>query len=209
MADWAKIYGHTYRYRVLLGKPRICTIDPAAINYILSHTEIFVKPSAGRKYLASFLGNGLLVAEGADHKRQRRVLNQCFNQQAIKDLLPIFYDKAEELSEKLLGLVEEDPQNEAAPTPTKPEGIQIGGRKIDVMKYIAMCTIDIIGLAGFGYELDSLSGTKNEMADAFKKMFSSFGPLAIVQALIPGASLIVSHSRPAVRYILTSSQPKT
>jgi hypothetical protein len=88
------------------------------------------------------LGNGLLVAEGADHKRQRRVLNQCFSQQAIKDLVPIFYDKAEELSEKLLGLIEEDPENEAAPTPTKPEDQQPGGRKVDIMKYIAMCTIE-------------------------------------------------------------------
>jgi cytochrome P450 len=149
------------------------------------------------------LGKGLLIAEGADHRRQRRVLNPAFSPAAVKEMIPIFYDKATELKEKLQMIIEDD-SIEASPTPaTEIDKVQ-GGKKMDVSKWIAQATLDVyasstesdfrIGIAGFGYDFKALSSEKNELSEAFRKMFSAGGALsfmAIFQALVPGARFIV------------------
>lgn len=180
---------------MLFGQARLCTADPVALNYILSHHESFPKPELTRKFLIDLLGNGVLVAEGAEHKRQRRILNPCFSPQSIRDVLPVFYDKAFELREKMLAIIEEDPMGEASPTPTSKEDMVVGGRKMDVMKWLGKATIDVIGIAGFNYDFKALSQPRNELADSFSAMFSSgqnFTAMAIFQAFVPGASKIVS-----------------
>lgn len=194
-AQWARTHGLTYRYRMLFNSSRICTADPVALNYILTHSDKFPKPELTRKFLVDLLGNGVLVAEGADHRRQRRVLNPCFSPQSIRDVMPVFYDKAEELREKLLGLIEDDSEGIASPTPAVKEDTVAGGRKIDVMRFLGMCTLDVIGVAGFSYDFKALSQPKNELAEAFSKMFSAgqqFNAVAIMQAFVPGMGKIVS-----------------
>lgn len=99
-----------------------------------------------------------------------------------------------ELREKLLGLVEEDSEGNAALTPTSKEDMVSGARKIDVMKYLGMAAIDIIGLAGFNYDFKALSQPSNELADAFTNMFQAaqnFTGMDIIQAFVPGASRLV------------------
>lgn len=195
-AEWAEQYGPTFRYQMLFGGPRVCTADPVALNHILTHADSFPKPALTRKFLVDLVGDGVLVAEGATHRRQRRVLNPSFSLQSIKNVLPVFYDKAEELREKLLALIEDDPHNDAAPTPPKPEDVVRGARKIDVMKFLGMCTLDVIGVAGFNYDFKSLSQPKNELAEAFREMFSAgqnFNFVGVLQAFVPYADRIVSH----------------
>lgn len=140
------------------------------------------------------MGNGVLVVEGQDHRRQRRVLNQCFSQISTKSHLSGFFDKAEELKMKFLGLIEDDFDDVASPTPTK-EGDEVeGGRKIDVMLFVGQCTIDIIGLTGFGYDMQAMR-QPNELAEAFNETFRAgqiVDAVTIAQALIPGASRLVS-----------------
>jgi hypothetical protein len=194
-AAWAEEHGLTFRYKMLFGQPRINVADPVALNYILSHSDSFPKPELTRKFLVDLLGNGVLVAEGSDHKRQRKVLQPSFSPQSVRDNLPVFYDKAEELREKILALIEDDPDNIASATPAKKEDLVHGGRKIDMMKFLGMCTIDVIGIAGFNYDFKALSQPKNELAEAFSKMFSAgqnFSVMSILQAFVPGASRIVS-----------------
>ena len=196
-ALWAKEYGGTFRYSVLFNFQRFYTEDTTALNYILQHTELFQKPAQTRKGLGKLLGNGLLVAEGHDHKRQRKLLNSSFSPGAVRDMVPIFFEKSYELRDKLSNLIE-DHSIESSPTPPKEEDVVKGGRKIDVMKYLAQATLDVIGLAGFNYDFKALSEPKNELSEAYMKMLSvgmSLGATAILQAIIPGASYIVSHSR--------------
>ncbi|KAI9636876.1 cytochrome P450 [Dioszegia hungarica] len=191
--EWAKAYGTTYRHHILFGKSQIVTTDLTAISFIISHADEFPKPALMRKSFAFLLGEGLAVVEGDDHRRQRRVLNPCFNQQVVRGLLPTFYDMAEQLREKLLAVIEDDPDNAASPTPAKGEDVVPGGRKIDVIKYLTMCTIDIIGKAGFDWDFQALSKPKNVLAEAYDSMFSAgyIHPLAaFLQNAIPGADRI-------------------
>jgi hypothetical protein len=102
---------------------------------------------------------------------------------------------AEQLREKLLAVIEDDPDNAASPTPAQGEDVVPGGRKIDVIKYLTMCTIDIIGKAGFDWDFQALSKPKNVLAEAYDSMFSAgyIYPLAaFLQNAIPWADRIVS-----------------
>jgi len=173
---------------------RFFTADPVALSYILSRTDTFQKPEQVRKNMADILGDGVLVAEGADHRRQRKMLNPSFSASAVRDMMPIFYDKAYDLKDKLSTLID-DELIEASPTPIIPEDKVAGGRKIDIMRYLALCTLDVIGAAGFDYEFRGLKKPNNELADAYRNMFQAGQSLtffAVVQALIPLMDKIVS-----------------
>lgn len=51
------------------------TTDLKAIGHILAHPEVYPKPSFVRDSLATMGGGeGLIVVEGDQHKRQRRIL---------------------------------------------------------------------------------------------------------------------------------------
>lgn len=198
-AEWTDTYGPTFRYRMLFGTSRVCTADPVALTYIFTHVDKFPKPGLIRQFLVELLGNGVFAAEGADHRRQRRALNPCFSPQSIRDILPIFYDKSEELRDKLLRLIEDDSEGIASPTPVAERDAVPGGRKIEVMRFLGMCTIDIVGPAAFGYEVRSLSQPDNELFDAFSTLVEvgqDFNAVAVLQTFVPYMDRIVSRYLP-------------
>jgi cytochrome P450 len=50
-----------------------------------------------RRFLGRALGWGVLVAEGAPHRAQRRVLNPAFGPAQVRELSGIFLDKSNEV----------------------------------------------------------------------------------------------------------------
>jgi cytochrome P450 len=47
--------------------------------------------------LARTLGGGVLLVEGAEHRRQRRLLNPAFGPAQVRDLSGVFVGKANEV----------------------------------------------------------------------------------------------------------------
>src|SRR6267142_925959 len=70
--SWIEQYGHTFTYRGFLNAPRLFTIDPHALAYILGHAYEFPKPDFITDALAEMGAghDGLLTAQGDVHKRQ-------------------------------------------------------------------------------------------------------------------------------------------
>ncbi|TXT09601.1 uncharacterized protein COLE_03535 [Cutaneotrichosporon oleaginosum] len=193
--QWFNTYGNVIRYKFLMGAQRLTSVDMGFIGYVLQHNDEFIKPVRAQEMLERLLGNGVLIAEHAAHRRQRRVLNPAFSLAAIRDMTPIFYDKSYELQRKLAELIEEPSElDQAAPTPAKPEDVVKGARKIDVMRYMGAATLDVIGLAGFDYDFNALRDNKNELAEAFRTMFSagtSPSAMNILQNFIPILQFVV------------------
>jgi len=75
-------------------------------------------------------GEGVLVAEGQEHRRQRKLLNPAFAGEHIRTMVPVFWRKGAELCGVL--------QDEAM-------GSKDG---YNVIKVLTRTTLDIIGLAG-------------------------------------------------------------
>ncbi|TXT04309.1 hypothetical protein VHUM_04196 [Vanrija humicola] len=175
--EWVAEYGHTIRYTMMFGENRIVTTDPVALGYILQHSYEFIKPPRTNEFLVRMLGNGVLTAEGDVHRRQRRVLNPAFGPAAIRDMSPVFYDKAYELQRKFNTFIEDEAAADAD-----------GARKIDIMRYLGQTTLDVIGVAGFNYDFKTLSERRNPLAEAFNEMFQSgtrITALGILQNFFP------------------------
>ena len=107
----------------------------------------------------------------------------AFNSAALKAMYPIFVHKAEELRDcwdKIIG-----PSSIPYPTPpsTPPPGDKKcntanfssikgipRGSTVDVCDWMNRVTLDVIGLAGFGYTFDSLMDRREEVCTAFREM---------------------------------------
>ncbi|EJU01812.1 cytochrome P450 [Dacryopinax primogenitus] len=164
--QWLQEYGATYATRVIFGNWRLNTIDPRAVAHILSHTEIYPKPEPTKAMLRSAIGEGLVVAEGETHKRQRRIMNPSFSPGQIREVTPIFYDVSYELRDALNRAVDD-----------------VSDQQIDIYSWIGRASLDIIGIAGFDYRFNALEDDSNELFSAFHSLVESLGA-APVQGLL-------------------------
>ncbi|KAG8718906.1 hypothetical protein FRC09_011929 [Ceratobasidium sp. 395] len=155
---WAEKHGKTFRYRGLIGTYQLYTMDMRAVNFIMSQPSVFDKGEVQRRSVARILGEGLLAADPDAHKRQRRIMNPSFGALQIRNLLPVFWGKSNQLRDIWLDMLGNSPE----------------GAEIDVLAWLNRATLDVIGSAGFGYEFNSLQdGGENELAKAFKEVFES------------------------------------
>ncbi|KAF8597176.1 cytochrome P450 [Ceratobasidium sp. AG-I] len=157
--QWSEQYGKTFQFRGFLGSYVLYTADMRAVNFILSrdHT-LFPRSERSRKGLARVLGNGLLSAKPEAHKRQRRIMNPSFGVPQIRLLVPVFWEKSNQLRDMWLEQMDNT----------------VDGTTIEVLSWLSRATMDIIGTAGFGYEFNSLrDGNEDLLAKAFAKIFDS------------------------------------
>ena len=69
---------------------------------------------------------------------------------------------------------------------------------VDILKWLSMTTLDIIGLAGFNYEFNSFdqTGDPNELSQAFHEIFNpepKITPLMLLRHTFPIFHLMVCH----------------
>ncbi len=177
--------------------------DPKAMVHILSaaNSYTYEKPSATRTLLKNALGEGVLVAEGDVHKRQRKILQPAFNVGAIRELNPTFMRYARELGEKIGKMIDISAQatrndGEKNATTTAADGVnspfsgqtsyalevsQPGAPVLDMAFWVTRAALDIIGDAGFSHHFQALevdidpSIAKHRPTDAlgiaFKELF--------------------------------------
>jgi len=111
-------------------------LDPWSVRHVLTNPTIYEKPWQIRHNISNLLGNGLLSVEGYIYKRQRRVIAPAFSRQYIQGLLPLFFNKGNELKEKWMSLVGEGVK-------TYVEHVTV-----DVYDEMKRMTLEIMGHAG-------------------------------------------------------------
>lgn len=158
---WVSEYGNTIRYRVFFGMSRLFTMDLKAVNHVLMNSQTYQKPAQSRFFLSRVLGDGVLVTEGSKHREQRKVMNPAFGASQIRELTETFVEKALELRDVWAADIKKQTQAERSQA------------KINVLTGLSKMTLDVIGLAGFDYKFNSLSGEKNELNEAFNTIFST------------------------------------
>ncbi|KAF8838342.1 cytochrome P450 [Paxillus ammoniavirescens] len=181
---WVKEHGKILRYKGWFGTNRLFTLDTRALNHVLTHANDYGKPPQLRRALAQILGEGLLYAEGAQHRQQRRIMNPAFGPAQIRGLTDIFVAK----SIRLRDLWSSEIANSAVNT---------NGARLEIMSWLNRMTLDVIGLAGFNYDIDALSANEkpNELNVAFGIVFKAIQKLDMLftlQVYIPPLRLIPS-----------------
>jgi cytochrome P450 len=79
--------------------------DPAAVRHVLNEApEKYRRPVMARRALRPIGGNGVFLAEGADWRRQRKMLSPLFTPASVGLLVPHFHAAADHLLRRLQGL---------------------------------------------------------------------------------------------------------
>lgn len=180
---WVKQYGHVFVYKSLLNSDRLSTVDPKALNHILANPMIYYKPSHLRLTVGQLIGEGLIFAEGAAHKRQRRIMGPSFSLGHTREMTQIFLRKAIELREALGVQVDRIPQSQP----------------INIAPWISKCTLDIMGLAGFNYDFHSSTDSgEGESTDELARAFAAsnrtgqgYAMMQLLFAWIPPLRLVM------------------
>ncbi|KAI0256106.1 cytochrome P450 [Lactifluus subvellereus] len=170
-AKYARELGRNVRLRgVHPWERRLLPLDPVTVAHVLKNSTIYEKPSQSRRMIEGLIGCGMLAAEGHVHKRQRRVATPAFSVQNMRALVPLVFNKGEELKDRWMGLIQEQSVNRSEKNPT--------GIRLDVCHWVSRATFDVIGLAAFDYHFNAIQNEDNELFNAYKDMFE----IAVSQA---------------------------
>ncbi|KAF5370085.1 hypothetical protein D9758_001087 [Tetrapyrgos nigripes] len=153
-----KLYGRTMRIRGW--DDRLLTLDPVSLSHVLKNTAVYQKPWQSRRLITSLIGCGMLSAEGQMHKRQRRVATPAFSIQNLRALIPLVFQKGNELKDRWMIIIKKEQK-----LGTENEHV------LDVCHWISRATFDVIGLAGFDYSFNAIQDETNELFSAYKDMF--------------------------------------
>lgn len=162
------------RYLHLFNRERLLVTNSKALAEVLTTKNYdFVKPEVLRNGLALVLGIGVLLAEGDDHKAQRRDLMPAFHFRHIKELYPIFWSKSQEMVRE----IRKELKSTSEPNPV-----------IEVGEWASRATLDIIGVAGMGQDFNALQNPDSELNRVYRAVFQpdrSARILGLLQFFLP------------------------
>ncbi|KIW10813.1 hypothetical protein PV08_10112 [Exophiala spinifera] len=165
------------RYFHLFNRERLLLTSPQALSEVLTTKSYdFVKPTLLFTGLAQILGIGILLAEGDDHKAQRKSLMPAFHFRHIKELYPIFWSKSREMVQCIQA--ELDKEESTNPNP----------RVVEVSEWSSRATLDIIGTAGMGQDFRALQDPDNELNRVYRSVFQpdrTARILSVLQFFLP------------------------
>nr|BAK09372.1 cytochrome P450 [Postia placenta] len=141
---------------------RFFTLDPVALGHVMKNSHLYEKPWQSRRLITGLIGCGMLAAEGAAHKRQRRVATPAFSIQNMRALVPLVFAKGHELKERWAAMIAD---------PIAGDSGKDARRRIDVCHWVSRATFDVIGSAGFDYQFNAIQNESNELFNAYKEMF--------------------------------------
>ncbi|KAH7317705.1 cytochrome P450 [Rhexocercosporidium sp. MPI-PUGE-AT-0058] len=136
------------------------TTPRGAAEFLQVRADQYVKNPKIKRILENLLGNGLVVAEGMDHKYQRKHLLPAFNVKVIKNLYPLFWIKATEM----VTLIKQEVE-------TGPKATEKSSASINIDDWAGRVSLDIIGQAGFGSEFSSLSHPNTALNTSYRAAF--------------------------------------
>ncbi|KAL7627819.1 hypothetical protein AAE478_002014 [Parahypoxylon ruwenzoriense] len=171
MRDWVATIPNDgiIRYLGLFNRERLLITNPKALAEVLvTRNYDFKKPESVRFGLSRLLGVGVLLAEGDEHKFQRRNLLPAFAFRHIKDIYPSFWQKGREVVQAMTNSIIADALNGTAiQDPEKAKKTAV----IEVSSWASRVTLDIIGLSGLGKDFGAVQNPDAELSQTYRQVF--------------------------------------
>ncbi|CAG8497672.1 12148_t:CDS:2 [Cetraspora pellucida] len=146
----AKQYGGIVRYHIILNKPYLLITDPKLVQMILmSRSYDFLRFDSNKAVVKELIGEGIILAEGNNHKRQRKMMSPSFAFANVKEMTPTFVQAGHSLKDVWMK--------------------KVGNKKeerITITDVISKVTLDVIGHVGFNYNFNSTT-TESELYKAY------------------------------------------
>ncbi|CAJ2513878.1 Uu.00g019970.m01.CDS01 [Anthostomella pinea] len=174
------------RYQSMFNEERVLVTGSKALSEVLVTSNYdFQKPAALRFNIGRILGVGVLLAEGDEHKAQRKNLMPAFAFRHIKDLYPVFWSKSREVVQAMTNdIISSTSEPEPSSDPVKAQKSAI----IEVGGWASRVTLDIIGIAGLGRDFGAIKDDNTELNQTYRSVFTptrSARMLALVSIIVP------------------------
>ncbi|KAF1809744.1 cytochrome P450 [Eremomyces bilateralis CBS 781.70] len=152
-------------YHHMFNNERVLVTSPKALAEVLvAKSYTFIKPDQLRRGLGQVLGFGILLAEGDEHKRQRKHLMPAFAFRHIKDLYPVFWSKAREVTNAMAAEVHQ---------PDEEGGVKRDSAVFDAASWPSRVTLDIIGVAGMAQDFRAVQDEESTLYKTYRTVFRS------------------------------------
>ncbi|KAI0815862.1 cytochrome P450 [Xylaria sp. FL0064] len=172
MRDWIATVPNDgiMRYLGFANGERVLVTGPKALSEVLvTKSYYFPKPAALRYNISRLLGDGILLAEGDEHKFQRKNLMPAFAFRHIKDLYPVFWSKTREVVQAMTKEVLADAASQLdSPDPEKARRSAV----LEVGNWASRVTLDIIGVAGMGHDFNAIQDQNSELNRTYRQLFT-------------------------------------
>ncbi|KAH8824589.1 cytochrome P450 [Flagelloscypha sp. PMI_526] len=188
-AKWAEEYGGVVKIQGAFGSPALLVTDPKALQTIYNGGYKYQKHPIRRQLTKVLLGGGLTIADGEEHRIQRRINTPAFGFPETRAHVPLFIEYATKVCEFWQTRIEGE-----------------DWATMDVNVAISSATLDVIGHAAFDYEFNALNNeaAENQLKKALSLVATrTFGApsdtMIIFQNILEFApewlvSLFVDHS---------------
>lgn len=109
IAEWQRSLSHNgvFRYLVLLNSERLVFNSPEAVVDVLHRTDEFIQPELLSLFASPITGRGLVLLNGEEHKRHRKLLQPSFSPKQIRTLHSIYWTKALEVTDVLSRIIDD------------------------------------------------------------------------------------------------------
>jgi cytochrome P450 len=162
------------RYLGSFNSERLLITSAKALSEVLvTRNYDFEKPKELAQTIGRILGIGILLAEGEEHKTQRRNLMPAFAFRHIKNLYPVFWQLSRSAVQTMTESIVDESKKHA--TSQDPEKAALSQREnsavIEVGSWASRATLDIIGVAGMGRDFGAIKNPNNELMQTYRTLF--------------------------------------
>lgn len=178
------------RYCSIFNAERVFVVSAKALSEVLvTKNYDFIKPAQIRRGIGPVLGIGVLLAEGEEHKFQRKHLMPAFAFRRVKDLYSVFWDKSREcavaMTQQILDTAGKDVEitEDIQKSPLAPDQAVF-----EVGAWASRATLDIIGKAGMDVEFDAIKDPQLPLNKTYHTIFrpsSQAQVLGLIGLFIP------------------------
>ncbi|EME40777.1 hypothetical protein DOTSEDRAFT_136392 [Dothistroma septosporum NZE10] len=166
-----------FRYLGILNSERIAVTTKEGVAELARRYQYdFPKTKMLEKLAEPIIGRGLVIVNGDEHKRQRRLLTPVFAMKHMRDLEPTFWAKSVEVSDKFDEIVEKTAAASGFSAP------------IDIDFYTGLVGLDIISKAALGTDYRSIQDPNSELVANYRECFEPttlFRFIAILRLVVP------------------------
>ncbi|KAL3417262.1 cytochrome P450 [Phlyctema vagabunda] len=172
--DWVNTVPHDglIRYLGLLNAERLLVASPKALAEVLTTKSYdFVKPSHVTNGLGKLLGIGVLLAEGEEHKIQRKNLMPAFAFRHVKDLYPVFWRISKDAVFAMTDHITTGAAGDSSTDDAGKASLSKDAVVIESGEWASRATLDIIGIAGMGKDFGAIRDPDTLLNRTYRTVF--------------------------------------
>ena len=159
--------GGIIRFLAPFNQERLLICGQQALNEVLSMKHhVFPKPNVMRYILSRVLGHGIVVAEGFEHKAQRKHIAAAFSPRSMKTMYPMIWETATQSVRSIRSAIQ------TYKIDTNDHDVQ-SYAPINTKDWATRITLDSVGMAGYNTQFRTVQGENERLYEASCCLFSS------------------------------------